>query len=69
MLLPKEKTIYNVFVRYDKTVYGEMSVRQRVLTAECSHIEMSLRQNVRMAKCPNGKMSHGEKFYGKRSRH
>ena len=53
--------------RYDKTIYGEMSVRQKVsrwsvLTAKCPNGEVSLRRSVLTAKCPHGGLSSWRSF-------
>ena len=60
-------------MRYDKTVYGEMPVRQNVselsvLMAKCPHGEKCLRWSVRRAKFPYCKMSHGEISHGKKTK-
>ena len=78
-LLPKENTIHNSFVRYDKTIHCEMSVRRKVsrrnvLTAKYPHRKMSLRRSDRTPKCPYSENSYGEisddeKSYGKQSGH
>ena len=75
----EKNTVHNGLERYDKIVYSEISVRQKVsrrsvLTAKCPHGEMSLRRSIRTAKCQYGEkyygeMSHGEKSYGKKSGH
>ena len=54
MLLPEESKIHSGFEHYDETVYGEIFVRQSILTAKCLHREMSL-QSVLKAKCPTAK--------------
>ena len=82
-LLPNKNTIHNGLERYDKTIYGEMSVRQKVsrwsvLTAKCVYGEVSLRPSVLTAKSPHGETSsrrsvpttkcpHGELFCGEKT--
>ena len=48
-------------------VYGEMSERQKSLTAKRPYGEVSLRQNVLTAKCPYGELSYGGMSYGEKS--
>ena len=62
MLLPEGNTIHNSLVRYNKTVYNEISVlqvvsRRSALTVKCSYGNVSVRLSVRRANCPYGDVS------------
>ena len=44
-------------MRFDKTVYREMSKRQKSVTAKCPYGEVSLRRSVFTTKCSHGEMT------------
>ena len=57
----KKNTIHNSLERYEKTVYSEICVRQKVLrqsvfTAKCPYLEKSVRRSVREVKSHTAKI-------------